>query len=96
MAELHSNNNDFDSESEINHEISMSKNASGIQVRTLDNFESKEDKVFKVLQKVNDKMKDLIGDAKNELNMIGENEEGTYTTEELTFDKVEKMLQKYQ
>ena len=95
MAELISNNNDFESDSEINHEISMPKNASGIQVRTLDNFESKENKVIKVLQKVNDKMVDLIADAKSELNMIGQDEEGTYTTDELTFDKVEKMLQKY-
>ena len=96
MAELISNNNDFESDSEINHEISMPKNASGIQVRTLENFESKENKVIKVLQKVNDKMVDLIADAKSELNMIGQDEEGTYTTDELTFDKVEKMLQKYQ
>ena len=95
MAELISNNNDFESDSEINHEISMPKNASGIQVRTLENFESKENKVIKVLQKVNDKMVDLIADAKSELNMIGQDEEGTYTTDELTFDKVEKMLQKY-
>ena len=96
MAEIISNNNDFESDSEINHEISMPKNASGIQVRTLENFESKENKVIKVLQKVNDKMVDLIADAKSELNMIGQDEEGTYTTDELTFDKVEKMLQKYQ
>ena len=59
--EFQSNNNDFESnEDDINHEISISKNASGIQVRTIDNFDSKENKVIKVLQKVNDKTVDIL------------------------------------
>ena len=67
--EYQSNNNDFESnEDDINHELSLSKNASGIKVRTLDNFDNaKENKVIKVLQKVNDKTVDIIQDAKNEL-----------------------------
>ena len=63
--EYKSHSNDFESnEDDFNHEISMSKNPSGIQVRTLDNFDAKENKVIKVLQKVNDKMVDIISEAK--------------------------------
>ena len=63
--EYKSHSNDFESnENSSNHELSMSKNVSGIQVRTLDNFQAKENKVIKVLQKVNDKMVEIIAEAK--------------------------------
>ena len=41
-------------------------------------------------------MVEIIAEAKKELEVIGQHEEGTYTTDELIFDEVEKMLQKYQ
>ena len=45
--EYKSHSNDFESnENSSNHELSMSKNRSGIQVRTLDNFQAKENKVY--------------------------------------------------
>ena len=95
--EYQSNNNDFESnEDDINHEISLSKNASGIKVRTLGNFDEKENKVIKVLQKVNDKTVDILQDAKNELSSIGADEDNTYTTDDLIFEQVSQMLQKYQ
>ena len=64
--EYKSHSNDFESnEDEFNHEISMTKKPNSIQVRTLDNFQDKkESKVIKVLQKVNDKMVDIIAEAK--------------------------------
>ena len=91
--EYQSNNNDFESnEDDINHEISLSKNASGIKVRTLGNFDEKENKVIKVLQKVNDKTVDILQDAKNELSSIGADEDNTYTTDDLIFEQVSQML----
>ena len=75
----------------------MTKKPFSSPVRTLDTFQDKkENKVIKVLQKVNDKMVDIIAEAKQELEVIGTHEEGTYTTDDLIFDEVEKMLQKYQ